>query len=97
MVSTVRHWDLKELPLFRQNLSAFHKLKSDDLRKWLQSVFEEGSQSDNYSPPMISNCAADVATNLTEVDCHQAASKNCQPNGQLNNGGQEQKVEVEQT
>ena len=65
---TVRHWDLKELPLFRKDLGSFVKLKPEPLQKWLLTVFESDSSASYEPPPILCQEVGDDADTLVSED-----------------------------
>lgn len=65
---TVRHWDLKELPLFRKGLESFVKLRQGPLQKWLQSVFESEPSALYQPPPVLCQDSEESEINKTESE-----------------------------
>ena len=45
----VRHWDLKELEIYRNDARTFPQVSHEILSKWYQQVFD--SDNNNYKPP----------------------------------------------
>ena len=45
----VRHWDLKELELYRHEARTFPQVSAEILSRWYQQVFD--SEDNNYKPP----------------------------------------------